>query len=303
MKFLQTLGLLVFYTLLLLVIVTSVVYAVFLITPGIRVELGHYILKYYSDVIGISATGASGGEQLPLWAYWKFYLHWFLNIFVKGDLGYSQFDGKPFSALLGAPIRTTLSLAVVSVLFSLFFALGMFVLQLRWKENPFVRVGIGGFKALSGLHYIVLSYFVLYGLNLRQPPHWILILIIAVGNGVLADTYTVLKEDFDKLINSPFYLGIQTRAGDKIFHLLKPLSLSFSRIMYSKFPAVLGGTFIVEYIMNVHALGLETIKAVVENDHLKMLVISFLITILIVVSTVLYHTVQKYVDPRPVKDL
>ncbi len=303
MKTIQTLVQLLLYTIILLVIVTSVVYGVFLLTPGIRMELGNYIIKYYADVLGIHYAVSLRVDDLSLWIYWKFYFHWFINIFFKGDLGYSQFDGKPFSALLGAPIRTTIYLAIVSLILSVFLALGMVVLQFRWRDNPAIQIGLGGLKILSGLHYIVLSYFVLYGLNIRQPPYWILILIIAIGNGVLTDTYAVLKEDFDKLINSPFYFGIQTRASDKIFHLIKPVGLSFSRIMYSKFPAILGGTFIVEYIMNVHALGLETIKAVVENDHLKMLVISFLITILIVVSTVAYYTVQKYMDPRPVKNL
>ncbi len=285
--------LLVLVAVLLLLIIT-VEYALFLLSPAIREDIATYIQHHVPSL-------APGGEpsSWPIVVYWKFYAYWLSELLLKGSAGY-QANGQDLIYLAGKPFQQTLILAVSSLLLSVALAAGLVFLRQTWPDKTPVRLLVQAFEALSGIHYIVLCYFVLYGLNVRRPSLLMLIFIIAIGNGVLLDITHLLETEVNEIRHSRYYLGICARGGNPIRHLAKPIGLCLSGIVYTRFPVVLGGTFIVEFIMNVWALGLETIQAVVKHDQLKLLVITVLITIVIWMSTVFNYLARWKLDPRPV---
>ncbi|NOX37023.1 MAG: hypothetical protein GXO78_05745 [Calditrichaeota bacterium] len=289
----------------LLLVITAIEFTVFVSSPAARQEMGKYILKYYPELVDGDVVMASQevDTRLPLMAYWRFYFLWMTNILKDWNWGYSQFSGEPLSHLWGYPLRTTLLLAVMGLLFSTGIALFLVFLQRNWGESRPVRWFLQGTRFVSSIHYIILAYFVYYGLNLKNPPLIIPVLIIAVGNGVLTDTLDLISEDLKNIFSSRYYQGIRARGSNVYRHLAKPFTISLVRIMNAKFPMLLGGTFIVEYIMNIRAMGLETIQAVLQDDHLKLLVITFLVTIFILSSNFFNRLVQQKLDPRPVIEI
>ncbi|RMG66882.1 MAG: hypothetical protein D6715_05915 [Calditrichaeota bacterium] len=279
---------------LLLLAVITVEYALFLISPAIREDIAAYIQRHVPAL-------APGGEpgSWPILVYWKFYFYWLGELFFKGSAGY-QANGENLIYLAGAPFRQTLMLALWGLALATGLASLLVFLRQSWPDKRPVSWLVQSFEALSGVHYIIFCYFVLYGLNLRRPPLAILILIIALGNGVLLDIVHLLETEINEIRHTRYYQGIRARGANRFRHLARPVGLCLTRIVYTKFPVVLGGTFIVEFIMNVWALGLETIQAVVKHDQLKLLVITVLITIVVWVSTVLNYLAKWKLDPRPV---
>lgn len=290
---------------LLLIIITSLEFGLFISSPSARMELNQYIPKYFPELINPQNPNANISLQkdLPFIVYWNYYFQWLKNIILNRDWGYSEFSGRKLNYLLGFPLITTLKLAIGGLLLSTFFAFLLAAGQWFWGEKKIIQYLIRSIRFISSIHYIIMAYFFYYGLRMKNPPLILAILIIALGNGVLTDTMDLFAEDFKNIFTSRYYLGIKARGGNLIVNLWKPFTIRIANILNAKFPMFLSGTFIVEYIINIRALGLETIQAVLQDDHLKLLVITFLVTVFILISNTLNSIIQSRLDPRPMAEL
>ncbi len=126
-----------------------------------------------------------------------------------------------------------------------------------------------------------------------SPP----VLALAIGDGMLYDTYRNIRNEIRKLMVQPWIKGLKARGRSVYGHiargLIEPLTVSLT----SKLTYLISGTIIVEYIFNWQGLGLliwETTTAPGAKDYPVIIAaVLFLISLVIIASIIrdLVHTI------------
>ncbi|MES2763717.1 MAG: ABC transporter permease [Bacteroidota bacterium] len=81
-------------------------------------------------------------------------------------------------------------------------------------------------------------------------------------------------------------------------HALKNSALPLITVFSSVFPAIIGGSVIIESIFSIPGMGLETVKAIVSQDYPIVIAVITLSSILTIFSYLLADMLYAWVDPR-----
>lgn len=198
------------------------------------------------------------------------YLRW-LSKAAQGDLGY--YYGTPVVERLRSDAGRTLLLVAGALLVSLTLALALIAVEAWRPRNPWVGYGVQTFTAFSGLHVIVLC-FATIGMQWALPNRgfslW-LIVILAIGNGTLADYYAILREQVAGATRQDYVQAARGRGASPLVHALRnEMLLGLLSATSSRVPALIGGTIVIEWVFSYLGLGYDIIKAI-QDRHFELI--------------------------------
>jgi peptide/nickel transport system permease protein len=266
--------------------ITFCVYAVLYFAPGNR---GSKVRRLESTIEEISTPRNVPNEMAFTHMVWD-YGNWMGGI-LKGKFGYRyliKHTGK------------TLGLVVGSLGLSLVIALTMVYLSLMCTERAMVRDLISLINLLSGMHVLVLSYLLIYWgwVSPRGFSFWLL-LILALGNGALADYYSILREQTNKARGMEYVEAARGRGADVIRHLRRyEMTLGLIEATSSRFPVLIGSTIIVESIFSYLGLGYDIVNAIRLRNFERIMAITMVVAALLIFVTEFTDYIRKRLDPR-----
>lgn len=273
--------------------ITALEYAVFLISPGVADKL----------VASLAPKSEAIGHTFQ---YVTIFWNWFINILTRGDFGVLSSSGESISRFIWISTKITFLLILGALAFSLLMSLIIIYLKRNYGQNKIISSVLFLIQFLSSIHYIILGYIVVVefksGLNNFNTVYPYLVL--GLGNGMLNDMVHLLETEIDKIMTSGYILAARARGGNIFKNIVAPFGISLLNVINAKMPLLLGGSFIVEFVLNIYGLGnLMLDKGINGEDYNLLLSITSIITILIVFSNLVNKIVREYLDPRPVKAL
>lgn len=246
------------------------------------------------------------------------YGKWLKEIF-SGSLGYSVLGDKYVLPVLIDKLETTLTLAILSMIFSLL-----------------VSVPLGIISAMKRASKIDEIIRILTGIAIATPPFWIGMLIINLTSTQFNWVPPLFYRPFhiDPIINLTFMafpvLTIVVTSSAIIVRLLRSmileeLSNDYVRTAYAKglspykimlfhvvrnasipiitmfgffFSAILGGAVVVETVFNLPGLGSELVEAVLSRDNPMLLGIVVGLSLIMCIWILIVDFIYVLVDPR-----
>ncbi|NKB72668.1 MAG: ABC transporter permease subunit [Candidatus Latescibacteria bacterium] len=275
-----------------LLLVTLFVYGVLYFTPGTHLAEQKKLATagMLDQWAGTSVTGMATG-----------YLDWLGNT-IRGELGH--FQGDPITRRLLSHTWLTMALVVGALIFSFVLSLLMVLGRIAWPDNAFVGNGISLFNLVSGLHIVVLSY-------LLVMARWVLpdgdisvwhILILALGNGSLADFYTVLYEQINRALGQNYITAAKGRGASVRNHALRyEITLGLIEATLSRMPVLIGSTIMVEFIFSNFGLGYDIVQAVQERSFELIMGVTTVVAALVIFTTDFTAYMRYKLDPRLIR--
>ncbi len=271
-------------------LITFLEYMIFASIPGIRKEL---IEGLAGKVACINNIGS----------YFIIYIQWFGRVLLRGDFGVLTSNGQPISQFIFYCTKLTLKLVFGGLFFSVILSLLLIFLKQKFSDSKFFNGLINGIQILSSIHYIVLGYFVVvFWTAIRYDNSLWPLVVLGIGNSMLNDMMHLIEEEYQQIINSKYIRAAKARGGNLFKNIFKPFTIALIRIVNSKFPMVLGGSFIVEFVLNIEGLGMQILRHGINGmNYNLLLIITMIITVLIVFVSTFTNYAQKILDPRPVR--
>lgn len=273
-----------------LLLITLAEFLLFLFSPGIKNEL-------LASLNGRPVESSGLGEALLI------FKTWFLKILFAGDFGRLVSSGQPINDFIFDCTFITIRLVTGALLISLLLSIFIIYIKQNFSNYRIVDLFIRTLQFVSSIHYIVLGYVAIMVFPAIRYTNSILpYLILGIGNGVLNDFIHLIESESQQILNSPYIIAAKARGGSLIRNAFAPYTIALFRIVNSKFPMLLGGSFIVEYIMNIYGLGMHILRNGIQGmNYNLLLIITIIITFFIVFVNLLTNQIQKKLDPRPVK--
>lgn len=274
-----------------LFVITFIVYAIFMLSPAVPASL-------------LNSLGATTTQVHGISEFFRFFLEWFWRIVSAGDFGKLASSGDSINNFIWISSRVTLILILGSLLVTLVLSGLVIFLKRRFGHLSPVKGFIFILQTLSSIHYVVLGYFVIVELKVGLDAWSTLypFLVLGIGNGMLNDMVHVLEEEIEKIFNSGYVQAARARGGNIFKNVVAPLSIALAGVINAKLPMLFGGSFIVEFVLNLEGLGdLILTKGINGQDYNLLLVITFLSTVFIIGVSLLTGQIRKWLDPRPVR--
>lgn len=244
----------------------------------------------------------------------------FLGRLVRGNLGYSYRLNQSVDSLVLHQLPNDLLVVGVALVLALAIAVPLGVIQATRRGRPVD-------------HAATVAAFTLYSM----PSYWLALLLIAglsiaaralpaeapqaaTASGMLADPLALILPLLTlTLVNVALFsrymrsAAIATLAEDYIQvarakglparlvlsrHVVRNSLLSVVTMIGLSFPAVLTSGFVVEYVFNVHGVGLTYYNAAVNADYPVELGITVLAGVVTVLGNLLADLAYAFLDPR-----
>lgn len=243
---------------------------------------------------------------------------WFKRLF-QGDLGTSIFSGHSVASLMAPRVQPTLSLALLSLVLSVFLGVPLGVLA-AWKHNTAIDRGVMVFAVLGfsiPVFWLGFNLIWLFAVNLSLFP---VIGYVPISKGFLLFLYhltlpavtvgvvsaaliarmtrssmlEVLREDYIRTARSK---GLAERVV-LVRHALRAASIPVVTVIGLVFAGLITGVVVTETVFNIPGLGRLVVDAVVRRDFpIVQGMIMVLAGIYVFVNLVVDIT-YAYLDPR-----
>jgi ABC-type dipeptide/oligopeptide/nickel transport system permease component len=245
--------------------VTFIIYSLFYITPG-----------------------SKGFEAELIWPF--SYLIWIIDFF-SGSLMNQDFYLAYFY---------TLQLVAGSLLLS---ALIVLVLYFFHKRNAGTIVK--GFERLikvsSGFHILIISLiFYKFFPHLRDasPLHPVFLLILAFGNGSIAEFYNSLEAEFDKVFQKEYALAAVAWGHNVYRYSLRETLIILIEILNARIPIAVSSTIVIEWLFNLDGLSYIILDSIKGREFGDLMISTALIAFTIIFVNVLTEIIRNRLDPR-----
>ncbi|RMD87107.1 MAG: hypothetical protein D6813_14055, partial [Calditrichaeota bacterium] len=182
-------------------------------------------------------------------------------------------------------------------------ALLIVYLKHNFSYLSFVTALISGITILSSTHYIVLGYIAVVELK-SFNNYWSIFpfLVLSIGSGTLNEIIDILDTELGQIWNSKYIQAARARGGSILRNASIPMTIALVRVINAKLPLLLGGSFIVEVVMNLPGLGVWVLTTgIAGRDYNLLLAITFVVSLVIIFSNTLANALHSLLDPRPVK--
>jgi len=243
----------------------------------------------------------------------------YLVITVTFDFGMSSFYGWPVWDVIFDRAQTTLTLIGYAIAFVVFISLPIALFDGLNKKSKLSRYIVYPIYLLSSVPVLIWATIMMiiafigfqtvpvYS-NLEGAGFWQSLFIIfppvlslAIGDGMLYDTYRNIRDEIRKLMTQPWVKGLKARGRTVNGHiargLVEPLTISLT----SKLTYLISGTIIVEYIFNWQGLGLliwETTTAHGAKDYPVIIAAVLFLIFLVIVASVIRDVVHTIFNPH-----
>jgi peptide/nickel transport system permease protein len=240
---------------------------------------------------------------------------------VQGNLGYSFVDRRAISDKMGERIWPTLKLMLMAQSIALIIALPVGILAaIRQYSLLDYLSTISGLIAISVPSFFAsLAAIYLFGLRLGwvptagmttvgQPASWLdslhhLVLpAVVLGLAQAASLIRYTRSSMLEVMRQEYVTVARAKGLDErrvvMRHSLRNALLPLVTVVALGFPALLGGTVIVEQIFAWPGMGSLAIAAVRSRDYPVIMAINLVSAVMILASSILADIIYAIVDPR-----
>jgi len=263
----------------------------------------------------IEEIRAQLGLDEPVWTQFAIYA----ARLAEGDLGVSYFFNQPVTDLIAQRIEPTLSLALVTILFTVVVAVPLGTLAAyrhgSWLDRLVMGFSVAGFS----IPVFVLGYLLIwiFAVELRWLPvqgfvgireglwpfleRMILpasalsvIYIALIARITRASVLEVLGEDYVRTARAKGLaeLPVVTR------HALRNAAVPIVTVVGVGIALLIGGVVVTESVFNIPGLGRLTVDAVLARDYPTIQAVILLFSFLYVLINLLIDLAYLVLDPR-----
>ena len=282
------------------------------LTPG---DPAAMIAGDYATEDQIAAIKENLGLDKPL--IHQFFI-WISNI-ANGDLGESYFFKKQVTELIIARIEPTLSLSVVTIIFTILIAIPMGVIA-AYKQGSWIDRVVMGFSVIGfSIPVFVIGFGLIYvfSLNLGWFPvqgyqrlemgvfQWIrhlilpalalsVIFVAFIARMTRTSVLEVLGEDYVRTARAKG----QTETKVLVNHALRNAAVPIITVIGFAFAILIGGVVVTESVFNIPGLGLLTVDAVLNRDFPTIQAVVLLFSFVYVLINLVIDICYTFLDPR-----
>jgi len=312
------------YTVILLLIVITVNFAIFMLMPGNPAEL-----LVSSKMLGradvIESLLKQWGFDRPLHERYVKYVQSMLT----GQFGYSYRSGRPVGAEAVERLSNTLLLVIPPEVFAVIFGIiiGAYAANKRGKLLDNVSVSLSLTLYALPVFWIAMMLILIFSLQLGWLPSshgfpdywfmvpptsllqdfgtramhlllpWITLFIISFGAYVLLTRASVLEAITEDYVVTARAKGLKERTI--LFkHTLKNALLPIITEIAITFGFTLSGAIITEQVFVYPGLGWWTWQAIENNDFPVLQAIFFIVAVCVVLANFIADVTYGFIDPR-----
>ena len=295
-----------------LLVVGVFIFLLLRLTPG---DPAAMIAGDYATEDQIAAIKENLGLDKPLIN--QFFI-WMSNI-ANGDLGESYFFKKQVTELIIARIEPTLSLSVVTIIFTILIAIPMGVIS-AYKQGSWIDRVVMGFSVIGfSIPVFVIGFGLIYvfSLNLGWFPvqgyqrlemgvfQWIrhlilpalalsVIFVAFIARMTRTSVLEVLGEDYVRTARAKG----QTETKVLVNHALRNAAVPIITVIGFAFAILIGGVVVTESVFNIPGLGLLTVDAVLNRDFPTIQAVVLLFSFVYVLINLIIDICYTFLDPR-----
>jgi peptide/nickel transport system permease protein len=295
-----------------LLVVGVFIFLLLRLTPG---DPAAMIAGDYATEDQIAAIKENLGLDKPLIN--QFFI-WISNI-ANGDLGESYFFKKQVTELIIARIEPTLSLSVVTIIFTILIAIPMGVIA-AYKQGSWIDRVVMGFSVIGfSIPVFVIGFGLIYvfSLNLGWFPvqgyqrlemgvfQWIrhlilpalalsVIFVAFIARMTRTSVLEVLGEDYVRTARAKG----QTETKVLVNHALRNAAVPIITVIGFAFAILIGGVVVTESVFNIPGLGLLTVDAVLNRDFPTIQAVVLLFSFVYVLINLVIDICYTFLDPR-----
>ena len=295
-----------------MLVVAVFIFLLLRLTPG---DPAAMIAGDYATAEQIDAIRSNLGLDKSLFN--QFFI-WINNI-AQGDLGESYFFKKQVTELIIARIEPTLSLSIVTIIFTILIAIPMGVVS-AYKQGSWIDRTVMGFSVIGfsipvyvngfGLIYVLslkLGWFPVQGYQRLEMGvfQWIrhlilpalalsVIFVAFIARMTRTSVLEVLGEDYVRTARSKG----QTELKVLVNHALRNAAVPIITVIGFAFAILIGGVVVTESVFNIPGLGLLTVDAVLNRDFPTIQAVVLLFSFVYVLINLVIDILYTFLDPR-----
>lgn len=242
-----------------------------------------------------------------------------LGQLLQGDLGRSVLSKQPVAIMIGQRVEPTLSLALMTLLFSILVAVPLGVIA-AWKQGSWLDRGIMALSVAGfSIPVFVLAYILIYFFSMKLD--WLPVQgFTPIGEGLLpflenialptlalsfiyialfaritrAAMLEVLGEDY---IRTAYAKGLKERVV-LTRHALRNAAIPIVSVIGIGFALLIGGVVITETVFNIPGVGRLVVDAVLARDYPIIQGIILLFSGIYVLINLAIDVAYVLLDPR-----
>lgn len=246
------------------------------------------------------------------------YFKWLFNMF-KGDMGVSILSGYPVSEmmknLLPYTILLSLSAIIISTIFGVFFGALAAIKRNSWVDHAtsvFSILGISFPNFFIGISLILLFAIKLQwfpvggrtdiGLNAIQSLKFLVLPAVALSLSLMAALMRYTRSAMLDVLNYDYVKTARAKGLSRwriyVRHVFRNAVMPVSVLICMRLPMLIGGAVIIETVFTWPGAGSRLVGAIAAKDYAIVMMITFLLSILALIASVLIDLFTAFLDPR-----
>ncbi|MEQ8624642.1 MAG: ABC transporter permease [Vicingaceae bacterium] len=254
------------------------------------------------------------------------YHQWIFGLF-RGDLGKSYIDSSPVNIKVSTALKTTTLLSLISILLAFLIGIPLAIYaanQTNSLVEKFISTLLYCFYALPTFWVATLliialgggdylSWFPSYGLGdtsdsdsiweaIQIKTSHLVLPIFCLTYGSIAIVYKQLKNALNKELQSEYVLTAKAKGLSKqtvlVRHAFKNAAFPLVTLAGRAFPAIVSGSFIVEFIFSINGIGKLTLDSFLARDFPVIFAIVMLASFMTLLGVLLADIIYQLLDPR-----
>lgn len=234
---------------------------------------------------------------------------------VRGDFGvsYNIMADYPVIKLIGAKFGISARLGIIACIVGTFFGillgLGAAVKRNTALDTASTFISVLGVSLPGYVFALGLSYFIGYKLKLlpiiyssKNPVTSLILPVISMSMGPLAQVARYTRTEMVEVLDSDYMLLAKSKGlkSSQLFfgHALKNGLTPVITIIGPTLVSLMSGSMVVEQIFSVPGMGSLLVTAIQSNDYNVVLGVSFLYSLMFIVSLLAVDILYGVVDPR-----
>ncbi|RVP54406.1 ABC transporter permease [Sinorhizobium meliloti] len=246
------------------------------------------------------------------------FVHWSLGI-LGGDFGTSIFTGRPVLELMSQRLEPTLSLSILTMIFSVTVGVAFGILA-AWRTGGLIDRLLTAFSALGySVPVFVIGYFLIYFFAMRtqwlpvqgyKPIEsglgpWFVHLIlptVALGLGFIAFIARVTRASMLEVLSEDYMRTAAAKGASSyamlVHHALKNASVPILTVIGISFAYMIGGVVLTETVFNIPGIGRLVVDAINNRDYPIIQSVLILTSGLYVLINLTVDLAYTLIDPR-----